>query len=179
MADTTNTATKLAQISITQFFSRVNGTDTKVLFHGSVLVSVNSDRNQKADDSGENLETWYKYIIVNTQYKTICCFTSSLDLPSLIPVNSDSNLKRLAQNINNLELDDDIHFAARIGFKIIILARKDPNHWWFSRMNFNEGKYAVHLCKDDKSRVLFDNPIVWPVTHLVLIMDQVLTGPGI
>jgi hypothetical protein len=45
-------------------------------------------------------------IVVNIQYKTICCFTLSLDISSLISVNSDSNLKRLAQNINNMEQDD-------------------------------------------------------------------------
>ena len=32
--------------------------------------------------------------------------------------------------------------------------------------------------KDDMSRVLFDKPIVWPVTHLVPTMNQLLTGPG-
>ena len=32
--------------------------------------------------------------------------------------------------------------------------------------------------KDDMSRVLFDKPIVRPVTHLVLTMNQMLTGPG-
>ena len=76
-------------------------------------------------------------------------------------------------------LKEDTDFAARIGSKIIILAQKDPDHLWSSCRNFNEVKYALHLCKDDKSRVLFDKPIVWPVTHLVLTMDQMLTGPGI
>ena len=70
-------------------------------------------------------------------------------------------------------LKEDTHFAARIGSKIIILAQKDPDHLWSSCRNFNEVKYA-----DDKSRVLFDKPIVWPVTHLVLTMNQMLTGPG-
>jgi hypothetical protein len=32
--------------------------------------------------------------------------------------------------------------------------------------------------KDDMSRVLFDKPIVWPVTQLVPTMDQMLAGPG-
>ena len=76
-------------------------------------------------------------------------------------------------------LKEDIHFAARIGFKIIILAQKDPDHLWSSCRNFNEVKYELHLYKDDKSRVLFDKPIVWPVTYLVLTMNQMLTGPGI
>ena len=45
-------------------------------------------------------------------------------------------------------------------------------------MNLNEGKYAVHLHKDDKRKVLFAKPIVWPVTQLVPTMDQMLAGPG-
>ena len=74
-------------------------------------------------------------------------------------------------------LKEDIHFAARIGFKIIILAQKDPDHLWSSCRNFNEVKYA--LDKDEKSRVLFDKPIVWSVTQLVdITMDQLLTDPG-
>ena len=74
-------------------------------------------------------------------------------------------------------LKEDIHFAARIGFKIIILAQKDPDHLWSSCRNFNEVKYA--LDKDDKSRVLFDKPFVWSVTQLVdITMNQLLTDPG-
>jgi hypothetical protein len=113
-------------------------------------------------------------IVVNIQYKTICCFTLSL-----ISVNSDSYPIRLTQKIIIMELDEVIHFAARIGFKFIILTRRDPDHLWSSCRNFDEVKYALHLCKDDKSRVLVDKPIVWSVTHLVLAMDQMLTGPGI
>ena len=52
-------------------------------------------------------------------------------------------------------------------------------HLWSSSRNFNEVKYALQHSKDDKSRVLFDKPIVWPVTQLVPTMDQMLTGPGI
>ena len=55
---------------------------------------------------------------------------------------------------------------------------EDPDHLWSSCRNFNEVKYELHLYKDDKSRVLFDKPIVWPVTYLVLTMNQMLTGPG-
>ena len=69
-------------------------------------------------------------------------------------------------------------FTASIGFKTIILASNDPNHLWPSCRNFNEVKYELHLYKDDKSRVLFDKPIVWPVTQLVPTMDQMLAGPG-
>ena len=69
-------------------------------------------------------------------------------------------------------------FTASIGFKTIILASNDPNHLWSSCRNFNEVKYELHLYKDDKSRVLFDKPIVWPVTQLVPTMDQMLAGPG-
>ena len=73
-----------------------------------------------------------------------------------------------------------MHFAVRIGFKIIILARKDLNHSWSSCRNFNEVKNAFHqLDNDDSSRVLLDKPIVWSVTQLVVItMDQLLTDPG-
>ena len=49
---------------------------------------------------------------------------------------------------------------------------EDPVHLWSSSRNFNEVKYAFQLCKDDKKRVLFEKPIVWPVTQLVLTMDQ-------
>ena len=132
MGDAINIVTKLAQTSITQFFSRVNETD--VMRH---------------------------------------------DISSLISVNSDSNHKRLAQNINNMELKVDMHFVARIGSKIIIPTSQDLDHLWSSCRNFNEVKYALHLYKDDKRKVLFDKPIVWPVTHLVLTMNQMLTGPGI
>jgi hypothetical protein len=71
-----------------------------------------------------------------------------------------------------------MHFAVRIGSKIIILARKDQS--WSSCRNFNEVKYASHqLDNDDNSRVLLDKPIVWSVTQLVVItMDQLLTDPG-
>ena len=107
-----------------------------------------------------------------------CCFILSLEISSLIPVNSDSDLKRLALDPTNMELDEDMYLAASIGFKIIILASNDPDHLWSSCRNFNEVKYELHLYKDDKSRVLFDKPIMWPVTHLILIMNQMLTGPG-
>ena len=90
-----------------------------------------------------------------------------LDNSSLISVNSDRNHKRFAQNISNIEL----RFAARTD--------EDPDHLWSSSRNFNEVKYACQHSKDDESRVLFDKPIVWPVTHLVLTMNQMLTGPGI
>jgi hypothetical protein len=117
-------------------------------------------------------------ITVNIQYKTNCCFTLSLDISSLISVNSDSNLKRFDQN--NTEQDEDMHFEVRIAFKIIILAHKDLDHSWSSCRNFNEVKHAFHqLDNDDKSRVLLDEPIVWSVTQLVVItMDQLLTDPG-
>jgi hypothetical protein len=92
--------------------------------------------------------------------------------------NSDGNHKRLAQNISNTGLKVDMHFAARIGSKFTVPTSQDLNHLWSSCRNFNEVKYALHLYKDDKSRVLFDKPIVWPVTHLVLKMNQKLTGPG-
>ena len=43
-----------------------------------------------------------------------------------------------------------------------------PDHFWSSNRNFNEVNYAFQHSIDDKSRVLFDKLIVWPVTHLVL-----------
>ena len=97
------------------------------------------------------------------------------DIPSLISVNSDSNHKRLAQ----MELKVDMQFSARIGSKIIIPTSRDLDHLWSSCRNFNEVKYALHLYKDDKKRVLFGKPIVWPVILLVLIMNQMMTGPGL
>ena len=39
-------------------------------------------------------------------------------------------------------------------------------------------RYTSKLSQDDKSRVLFDKPIVWPVIQLVPTMDQMLAGPG-
>ena len=97
---------------------------------------------------------------------------------SIVPI-SDIYHKWFAQNINNMELKVDMHFVARIGSKIIIPTSQDLDHLWSSCRNFNEVKYALHLYKDDKRKVLFDKPIVWPVTHLVLTMNQMLTGPGI
>ena len=113
----------------------------------------------------------------------------------MIPVKSDRIHEMLARNINykepkegifsaralafrslrNLELKEDINFAARIGFKIIVHTPKDPDHLWSFYRNYNE----VKPDKDDKSRVLFDKPIVWSVKQLVLKMDQMLTDPGI
>ena len=98
-------------------------------------------------------------LVVNFQHKTTCCFTLSLDIPSLISVNTDSNLRILARIGFVLArigferfLKAGIHLLARIGYKIM-----------------NE---------DDMSRVLIDKPFVWPGTHLVLTMNQMLTGPG-
>ena len=104
-----------------------------------------------------------------------CCFTLSIEISSLIPVNSDSNL---ALNPTNIEMDQNMFLAARIGLKIIILTSQDLDHLWSSSRNFNEVKYALHLYRNDKSRVLFDKPIVWPATQLVPTMDQMLAGPG-
>ena len=67
-----------------------------------------------------------------------------------------------------MKLKVDMHFAARIGSKIIIPTSRDLDHLWSSCRNFNEVKYALHLYKDDKKRVLFGKPIVWPVILLVL-----------
>ena len=113
-------------------------------------------------------------LVVLTNHRKVC-----LVISSLISVNSDSNHKRLAQNTNNMMLKVDMHFEARIGSKIIIPTSQDLDHLWSFCRNFNEVKYEWHLYKDEKSRVLFDKPIMWPVTHLVLIMNQMLTGPGI
>ena len=74
-----------------------------------------------------------------------------------------------------IAVDTNDSFTASIGFKTIILASNDPDHLWSSCRNFYEVKYELHLYKDDKSRV---KPIVWPGTHLVLTMNQMLTGPG-
>ena len=69
-----------------------------------------------------------------------------------------------------MEPTEGMQFAARTD--------EDPVHLWSSSRNFNEVKHAFQQSKDDKSKVLFDKPIVWPVTQLVPTMDQMLAGPG-
>ena len=93
----------------------------------------------------------------------------------MISVKSDRIHEMLARNIKYMELKEGINFAARIGFKIIAHALKDPDHLWSFYRNYNE----VKPDKDDKSRDLFDKPIAWSVKQLVLKMDQMLTDPGI
>ena len=89
-----------------------------------------------------------------------------LDNSSLISVNSDRSHKSVAQNISIIELQ----YATRTD--------EGPDHFWSSNRNFNEVNYAFQHSIDDKSRVLFDEPIVWPATQLVPTMDQMLAGPG-
>ena len=88
------------------------------------------------------------------------------DNSSLISVNSDRIHKRLAQKASNIELQ--------------FVDRTDncPDHLLSSSRNSNEVNYAVQHSRDDKSRVLFDKPIMWPVIQLVPTMDQMLAGPG-
>ena len=88
------------------------------------------------------------------------------DNSSLISVNSDRIHKRLDQKSSNIELQ--------------FVDRTDncPDHLLSSSRNSNEVNYAVQHSRDDKSRVFFDKPIVWPVTQLVPTMDQMLAGPG-
>ena len=54
----------------------------------------------------------------------------------------------------------------------------ETDHFWSYNRNFNEVIYECQHSIDDKSRVLFDEPIVWPATQLVPTMDQMLAGPG-
>ena len=157
MSDATNIVTKLAQTSITQYFSVMN--DAKVSSQGVSHPSIGDSQNEEERGGLENLMRY--------------------EISSLISINSDGDHKRLAQNINNMELKLDIHFAARIGSKIIIPTSRDLYHLWSSCRTSNEAKYALHLYKDDKKRVLFDKPFVWPVIHLVLIMNQMMAVPGI
>ena len=89
-----------------------------------------------------------------------------LDNSSLISVNSDRSHIRVAQNISIIELQ----YATRTD--------EGPDHFWSSNRNFNEVNYAFQDSIDDKSRVLFDEPIVWPATQLVPTMDQMLASPG-
>ena len=88
------------------------------------------------------------------------------DSSSLISVNSDRIHKRLDQKSSNIELQ----FVDRTD--------ECPYHLWSFSRNSNEVNYAFQHRKDDKSRVLFEKPIVWPVTELVPTMDQMLAGPG-
>ena len=121
-----------------------------------------------------NIKTCKKFL--DTQY--LYDETVSDALTGLIRTKKVCRLIGLSLIIAIIAVVAKDSFTASIGFKTIILASNDPNHLWSSCRNFNEVKYELHLYKDDKSRVLFDKPIVWPVIQLVPTMDQMLAGPG-
>ena len=106
------------------------------------------------------------YTVTDTLKSGDVVIPMGLDNSSLISVNSDRSHKRVAQNISIIELQ----YATRTD--------EGPDHFWSSNRNFNEVNYAFQHSIDDKSRVLFDEPIVWPATQLVPTMDQMLAGPG-
>ena len=105
--------------------------------------------------------------IVSTAIIADSLMYGDADNSSLISVNSDRIHKRLAQSPSNIELQ----FADRCD--------ECPDLLWSSSRNANEVNYAFQQSKDDKSKDLFGRPFVWPVIHLVLIMNQMMTGPGI
>ena len=87
---------------------------------------------------------------------------------------------KITNHTNLISLSSERNYKSTTIACMQLAARtdEDPDHQWSSCRNFDEVKYAVQLSKDDKSRVLFDKPIVWPVKHLVPTMNQMLTGPG-
>ena len=106
------------------------------------------------------------YTVTDTLKSGDVVIPMGLDNSSLISVNSDRSHKRVAQNISIIELQ----YTTRTD--------EGPDHFRSSNRNFNEVNNACQHSIDDKSRVLFDEPIVWPATQLVPTMDQMLAGPG-
>ena len=177
--------------SITSFITLKSG---EASLKNSILISVKSDGDHKSRIRSE-LRTNYGGLKLTSEFvrslfisiilativiilklggAVILMYRKPSQKVSLTSYDFCARIRALKKHrIRASRLKEDMHFAARL-----ILAQKDPDHLWSSCRNFNEVKYALHLCKDDKSRVLFDKPIVWPVTHLVLTMNQMLTGPG-
>ena len=160
----------------------------------SILIAVNSDRDHKRIHILAGLEWFIRMIqgfsIIKTYIVLIGVIVTLYTIATLslliLALAGKLRTKKVCRSKGLIIIAIDIiaavakdSFTASIGFKTIILASNDPDHLWSSCRNFNEVKYELHLYKDDKSRVLFDKPIAWPVTQLVPTMDQMLAGPGI
>ena len=136
-------------------------------FTNPILISVNSDRDHKRILHKKTETNSYLY---NNQVRVYLVSRSSSNSIANHAPAPHASAKSTHFNSDPIwiSVKSDGDHKSRISSTNIVSNDK----------RIRCSSYEFYLYKEDKSRVLFDKPIMWPVKHLVLTMNQMLTGPG-